>query len=48
MVVYAWTTQVYVRKSNRGRGWEEAMGMSGKEISPLLYHFVLFDFFNHV
>lgn len=47
MAVYAWTTQVYVRKSNRGRGWEEEMGMGGKETSPLLYRFVLFDFFNH-
>ena len=45
MVVYTWTTQVYVRKSNPGWGWEEAMVMGGKETSPLLYYFVLFDFF---
>ena len=48
MAVYAWTTQVYVRKSNRERGWEEEMGMRRKETSPLLYHFVFFDIFNHV
>ena len=48
MVVYAWTTQVFVRKCNCRRGWEEEMGMGGKEMSPLLYRFVLFDIFNHV
>ena len=48
MAVYAWTTQVYVRKSNHGWGWEEEMGMRRKETSPLLYHFVFFDIFNHV
>lgn len=26
----------------------EEMGMGGKETSLLLYHFVPFDFFNHV
>ena len=48
MVVYAGTTQVYVRKCNCGQGLEEEMGMGGKEMSLLSYHFVPFDFFNHV
>ena len=46
MVVYAWSTQVYVWKRNLDEG--EKMGMGGKETSLLLYHFVPFDFFNHV